>query len=1282
MEWALWQQTSDSGEDIDSLRGESDIDSLHGESNIDSLHGESNIDSLRGEFESSKEWKLRKKFLEMNYGSLPVDRLVCLSRCFVNIAMYGCSYPAGVIKDIRERSGGILEEFHVVKNIKAKQRYTDSFVKASSGSASRGSLGISTAGLKKLRTADTRASHRTRTHGGSRVVHTGHDAFKKAVTPAASTSMALDDYDYWDGQEDVTDDISFEESMDKSTVPAVNTNSDLWNQDTHFVDSEPHSQHLETVLSKEEYFIAYQKEASPVLRKIRKFAFEVLQLKSQLNQTTRQVIHSAGQCVPVAIAFNVEKVCNKRPVKYSCQILIERIEVASETGPSKNKAKTNVCEAALKVIMMPRLEIIQTGDKHPVLKGTSSLQDRNMCQILPAQYDTTQASSSRSYKQELSDKAVSYNKETNVKKVRSNQHEFKALEDFIILEKMNSSSRNAFKILKQSVHFNKVLMEYDFYPDEMATRCVVKIEGEVVADVLGSSKSEAKKTASGECLRFLRSCCWVLKTKQAVDSSTTISKEEIEEARLNSNQISSDNIGCRMLQKMGWSGGGVGKYGTGILEPITVVNVLNRQGLGLNAARGVSDGYRQRIKEVIKNYVASGGLEDLVFSFKFSNDEEKIIRNECRKLGLQCVSRGKKNKRILCVSRKLSANELFEHIMACGGETAKYKLFPPGTEATEKEAILPHQNDTTKACFAKSSKKKKVKGKGIRHCKQTLNKHLKREQCGDKKIEDLVIVLPWHPSAGGVVSILKQNAVLNRVILEYDFFIEKEFTQCVVKIEGEVVADVVDSSKKAARRKASAECLRFLRKRCWVLQTKQAANSTISASKERIQKGIQLKSNQIGNDTSDTIVEKNGTEISEPASMESDINRLTATSGNSDDFNQLLAECIENYATSGSAEDLMFSSEFNNKERKLILEKCRQLKLQCVSRGKGPKKYLCVSNKLSASQLFEYVKACGGETAKYKILPPGTDAAENEEILSPQNNTTKVSFAKSSVKKKLKGQGIRNCKKKNNKRVKKEQRGDKTIEDFVIVIPWHPSTAGVVKILKRSAFLNGMHLKYDFFIEKESTQCVLKIEGEVVADVVDSSKKAARRKAAAECLRSLRKRCWVLQTKQAANSSTSVSIEEIQRWAQLKSNQIGNDTSDTIVGKNGTEISEPASMESDINRLTATSGNSDDFNQLLEEFIENYATSGSPEDLIFSSEFSNKERKLIREKCQKLELHSVRKGQCQDRYLRVSKKLSASQLVEHVKACGGETAIYKLLPPGTDVADEDDQLVQGGDIAE
>ena len=45
-----------------------------------------------------------------------------------------------------------------------------------------------------------------------------------------------------------------------------------------------------------------------------------------------------------------------------------------------------------------------------------------------------------------------------------------------------------------------------------------------------------------------------------------------------------DSVGHKLLKMMGWSGGGLGKGGSGISEPITAASVINREGLGTKSA--------------------------------------------------------------------------------------------------------------------------------------------------------------------------------------------------------------------------------------------------------------------------------------------------------------------------------------------------------------------------------------------------------------------------------------------------------------------------------------------------------------------------------------------------------------------------------------------------------------------------------------------------------------------------------------------------------------------------
>ena len=141
--------------------------------------------------------------------------------------------------------------------------------------------------------------------------------------------------------------------------------------------------------------------------------------------------------------------------------------------------------------------------------------------------------------------------------------------------------------------------------------------------------------------------------------------------------IPDSNIGSKLLKLMGWAGGGVGKHGQGIAEPVQSSGVVNREGLGLQSERGISRDFVPKILTIVNEYIASGRQDDLRFAPTFSKEERALIHRECQKLGLKTHSHGKGDERFLVVSRKRSANQLLSHVIGSGGETSKYVLLPP-----------------------------------------------------------------------------------------------------------------------------------------------------------------------------------------------------------------------------------------------------------------------------------------------------------------------------------------------------------------------------------------------------------------------------------------------------------------------------------------------------------------------------------------------------------------------------------------------------------------------------
>ncbi|VDP32405.1 unnamed protein product [Echinostoma caproni] len=57
------------------------------------------IDEFRKHHENPTEWRIRRVFLEKNLKLLPLERLECLSHCFINVELYGNAYPDKVMQE-------------------------------------------------------------------------------------------------------------------------------------------------------------------------------------------------------------------------------------------------------------------------------------------------------------------------------------------------------------------------------------------------------------------------------------------------------------------------------------------------------------------------------------------------------------------------------------------------------------------------------------------------------------------------------------------------------------------------------------------------------------------------------------------------------------------------------------------------------------------------------------------------------------------------------------------------------------------------------------------------------------------------------------------------------------------------------------------------------------------------------------------------------------------------------------------------------------------------------
>ena len=359
---------------------------------------------------------------------------------------------------------------------------------------------------------------------------------------------------------------------------------------------------------------------------------------------------------------------------FHCQLFFDFVLVATGEAKNKKSSKFNAFQKAAELLNKPYLRVDKLNSQSQELVLMGSLEP----------FKQVYSSKQRDFDLKLTKLGqvtpALVNKNASRKRPGSNISD--VLTEFVLIECWYSPNTNPISVLKQSADFShyEVTFALTDLPQGMC-QCQVLIGGQVFVDIVDSSKLTAKTKAAEKALEKLRKSCYTILFKQATDADANdaiqkegfANKQNQDDAR-----IPESNIGNKLLKKMGWIGGGVGKEGNeGISDPVSLDAVINREGLGLQTQKGIDRNFVPKIEETILNYMKSDKQEDLVFSPSFSKDERAIIHQKSRKYHLKAKSYGKDDDRYLVLSRKRTPLELVAHIRANGGETCKYLLKSP-----------------------------------------------------------------------------------------------------------------------------------------------------------------------------------------------------------------------------------------------------------------------------------------------------------------------------------------------------------------------------------------------------------------------------------------------------------------------------------------------------------------------------------------------------------------------------------------------------------------------------
>ncbi|PRD22752.1 UNVERIFIED_CONTAM: Nkrf [Trichonephila clavipes] len=157
--------------------------------------------------------------------------------------------------------------------------------------------------------------------------------------------------------------------------------------------------------------------------------------------------------------------------------------------------------------------------------------------------------------------------------------------------------------------------------DDSGYRCTVLSNQAAIGVGIGSTESDAKCNAIQNTVEYLQNIFYTIKEKNEVKNGFVITREKLVNVQ-DPNIISDNNIGHKMLKRMGWTGGGIGKT-SGIAEPIIVKGQISHLGLGFSGKEETS--FNQSVGQLLQNYYKTKTTSDLIFSTDFTKKERREI---------------------------------------------------------------------------------------------------------------------------------------------------------------------------------------------------------------------------------------------------------------------------------------------------------------------------------------------------------------------------------------------------------------------------------------------------------------------------------------------------------------------------------------------------------------------------------------------------------------------------------------------------------------------------------
>ncbi len=218
-----------------------------------------------------------------------------------------------------------------------------------------------------------------------------------------------------------------------------------------------------------------------------------------------------------------------------------------------------------------------------------------------------------------------------------------------------SSSASSISILHESAQKSRKSIEFQELgcqkesKDVFSYSTAVEIDGKVIATGKAANKKDSKRNCADMALEILKKSQPVLVKSLNHTNVTQVKKNELtKESYRNSTKIDDNNIGNKLLRKMGWKGDG-GLSNGGIADPVFVDGAEGRRGFGnKDDSRQVES---QSVEKVLLDFIRQQTEIEIKFSNDLSKTDRALIHKLSQKYGLGHKSYGTGENRYLLVTR-------------------------------------------------------------------------------------------------------------------------------------------------------------------------------------------------------------------------------------------------------------------------------------------------------------------------------------------------------------------------------------------------------------------------------------------------------------------------------------------------------------------------------------------------------------------------------------------------------------------------------------------------------